>query len=179
MENILSGLMKEFGPEVTKQVSSQFGLSQKSAEKVLPTVAPLVASGLKEKMSSPDAGGMLSNLLSSAGSGNLNVASLFSGGGGSQGSMVSQLFGSNLNSIVSGFASKLGTSNSKAQGILVAVVPLVVSYFSKKAGGGKNMGNLASMLGAFGGSGKMDDLIGTATKSGLMGKLSGLLGKKS
>ncbi len=161
--DLLNDLLSKLGPKVTEQVSSQFGLSQESADKVLPSIAPAIASSLQDKLAS---GGQsaISELMSGA------------AGGDGNGSLVSNLFGSQLDSITKNFAGQVGVDSGKAQGILGAVVPLVMSFITNKAGGGA--GNLASVLSSLGGLKEMaGPVAGLAAKSGLLGKLSGMFGK--
>jgi hypothetical protein len=45
MANFLDEFMKNYGPEVTKQMSSTFNVDQNTVQKLLPQLAPLILSG--------------------------------------------------------------------------------------------------------------------------------------
>jgi hypothetical protein len=164
MEKIINNLVSELGPKVSEEVSSKFDLSPHSAENVLPAIAPAVASSLQEKLTS---------------GGENDFSSLMSGAAdGSHGdSMLSNLFGSNLDSIVGNFAGQIGVDKTKANGILGSVVPMIMSFISDKTGG--QVGNLAAMAASLGGLTDVSDSFEEITaKSGLKDKLAGFFGKR-
>lgn len=49
MANFIDEFMKNYGPEVTKQMSSTFNVDQNTVQKLLPQLAPLILSGLKKQ----------------------------------------------------------------------------------------------------------------------------------
>ncbi len=161
--DFVNDLISNLGPKVTEQVTSKFGLPQETAEKVLPSIVPTVASSLQEKLSGGDENA-LTGLLSSV------------TGGQDGGSALSNLFGSKLDSVVSSFAGQVGVDSGKAQGILGSVVPMIMSFISNKSGG--SLGSVSSMIGNLGGVSSIADSVGGAAgKSGVLGKLSGMFGK--
>ena len=49
MAGFIDEFMKSYGPEVTKQMSSNFNVDQNTVQKLLPALAPLIISGLKKQ----------------------------------------------------------------------------------------------------------------------------------
>ncbi|NSW93612.1 MAG: hypothetical protein HPY62_02760, partial [Bacteroidales bacterium] len=47
MGNFIDEFMQSYGPEVSKQMASNFNLDQKTVQKLIPQLAPLIISGLK------------------------------------------------------------------------------------------------------------------------------------
>lgn len=49
MSDFISEFMKMMGPEVSKQLSSNLNIDSKTAQQIIPQVAPLILSGLKRQ----------------------------------------------------------------------------------------------------------------------------------
>ncbi len=49
MANFVEEFMKSYGPEVTKQMSSNFNVDQGTVSKLIPQLAPLIIGGLKKQ----------------------------------------------------------------------------------------------------------------------------------
>lgn len=50
MADFISEFMNTFGPEVTRQMSSNFGIKQNQAEQIIPQIIPMIMGGLKRQM---------------------------------------------------------------------------------------------------------------------------------
>lgn len=120
MATILSSLLGELGPKVTKQVTSKFGLPPELAKIVLPSIAPTVAYSFQEKFF-----GWRENVLDGLMSNAARVQE--------DGSMLSNLFGSKSDSVGSNFAKQVNIDTEKANEILDSIVPMIVSFIYNKA----------------------------------------------
>ncbi len=49
MANFIDDFMKNYGPEVTQHMSSNFGVDQGTVQKLIPQLAPLILGGLKRQ----------------------------------------------------------------------------------------------------------------------------------
>jgi hypothetical protein len=49
MAGFIDEFMKTYGPEVTKQMSANFGLDQSTVQKLIPQLVPLILGGLKRQ----------------------------------------------------------------------------------------------------------------------------------
>ena len=49
MANFIDEFMKDYGPEVTTQLSSSLNLDRGTVQKLIPQLAPLILSGLKKQ----------------------------------------------------------------------------------------------------------------------------------
>ena len=78
-------------------------------------------------------------------------------------SLVEKLGGSLIGDLVG----KAGLTKSKASGFKDLVLPLVISFISKKVGGNSDL--LGSLLGGGGSSGGLGNIAGSVLKGGLGG----------
>ncbi len=139
--NLIQSILSSGNGAVAQQLGSQFGLEESKLGPLLGAVAPLLAHGLKEKLSaSPNGGGLLDTLTS----GSLtkyadDPATLSSPEATQQGnSILGSLFGGGnaLTQVVSAVAGKTGVSASLIQTMLPVLASLVMGFFSKQAAGG-------------------------------------------
>ena len=49
MAGFIDEFLKSYGPEVTKQMSSNFNVDQGKVQKLIPQLAPLIIAGLKKQ----------------------------------------------------------------------------------------------------------------------------------
>ncbi len=166
MNDLIENMLSAVGPEISEKVRSQFGLSADVSEKVLPGVAELVTDTLAGRGEEADAGDLISTL-----------TNLVEQDGAEQSdSLLEQFFGTGLSSAISGFAEKLGVDGDTSRGILQAVVPQVLSYFTESAGK-EGLSGLLSLMGGRGGDIAEDLLKSAGGAQGLLGKLGGFFRK--
>ncbi|MGA8594642.1 MAG: DUF937 domain-containing protein [Bryobacteraceae bacterium] len=156
--NLIETMLSAANSGVGQQLASQFGLKADQVGSVVAAASPLLAGGLKEKLASGNAGGLLDILKS----GNLqryteDPAAVSSPAAAETGqTILSHLFGEGnaLSNVVSTIAEKTGIGSGTIQSIL----PVVTSLF---------MGSLAKH--ATGADGQID----TGTLTNLVGSLTG------
>jgi hypothetical protein len=165
--SILETMLSAEGGGVVKQLAGQFGVSADQATSVVSTLLPVLAGGIKEKISHGDTSG-LSDLI---GGGSLtkfadNPSSLATPEAVEQGkSLVSKVFGSgDLTNVVSMVAEKAGVSSNIVTSILPVAATLLGGFLSKNATAG---GNLTDVL----------DQVATAGHTGILGAVKGLAAK--
>lgn len=149
LEQLLESVKGELGGQLTDKLGMSSGETTKSFD--------VLGSNLSEIVGSESNGGGLSTVLN-----------LFSDDDNSpeSDSLVEKLGGSLIGDLVG----KAGLTKSKASGFKDMVLPLVISFISKKVGGNSDL--LGSLLGG-GNSGA----AGNIASSLLKGKLGGLFNK--
>lgn len=133
LETVLSAVKGGAG----QQLASQFGLDTNQIGSVVTAVAPALANGLKDKLSSGGGGGIMELL----NSGSLqkfadDPATIASPAASLDGqNILSQIFGGGdvLTGIISAVAEKTGVSVSVIQKILPVVTSLVMGVLAKSA----------------------------------------------
>ena len=140
--NLIETLLSSGNGAVAQQLGSQFGLDTTKVTSLLGAVAPLLAHGLKEKLSSDPTGGGLLGQLQSGGLASYvdDPASLSSPQAAQQGqSILGSLFGGStggpLNAIVSTVAEKTGISAGVIQTVLPVLTSLVMGFLAKQTAG--------------------------------------------
>lgn len=193
--NFIDEFMKDFGPKVSKEMSSNLGISQDAASEMIPRVAPLIMGGLKKQMETRGGTDRANHILDKYGSASVldNIGDALSarsreenpdpGLGGLLGNSGVQA--SNL------LASKFKLDGNTAMKVIPMLAPLILGALTKK----RDQGNVGSTgIGALidqDGDGQiLDDVVGflggaltggggSKKGGGLLGGLiGGLLGKK-
>jgi len=190
MANFIDEFMKSYGPEVTKQMSSNFNLDQGTVSKLLPKLAPLIVGGLKKQKDERGGDARVDLILNKYGDssvlGNIkdliaskaasttvdaNLGGLLGAGGGTA---AAQTLGKQMN-----------VDPSVIQKMIPALAPIILGALTKKrdtSGGG--ISGIGSLLDADGDGSIIDDVAGFLLKggggagAGTRGKglLGGLLG---
>jgi hypothetical protein len=153
--NVIESMLSSGNGAAVQQLGSQFGLDSSKVSSVLSAVAPVLAHGLKEKLSADPTGG---GLLSSLTNGSLakyadDPSTLSSPEAVQQGqSILGSLFGggSALENVISAVAGKSGVSSGVIQSMLPVLASLVMGFLSKQAAGG-NTSQLMNSLNALSG----------------------------
>jgi hypothetical protein len=116
MANFIDEFMKSYGPEVTRHMSSNFGVDQGTVQKLIPQLAPLILGGLKRQKDeqggdvpalAPVVLGALSRKRDAGGAGISGIGSLLDADG--DGSIIED---------VAGFLLKGSGTQTKGKGIL-------------------------------------------------------------
>ncbi len=131
MQNLLRQIIRNLGPVITDHVSSQFGISEDAAKKILPTIAPLVTFSLQEKTAQQSENSdILGDFLERFRSNKPEVESFFNNGGVNE-TVLTDLFGSSLIRIIDNLANNLQVGYIQAQSILASVTAIVLTYIAK------------------------------------------------
>jgi hypothetical protein len=183
MANFIDEFMKSYGPEVTKQMSSNFGVDQKTVQKLIPQLASLILGGLKRqkdeqggdervdhilnKYGDQSVLGNIQDLISSKASAqsvDANLGGLLGTGGGVQ---AAQVLGKSHN-----------IDPSKIMKMIPALAPIILGALShKRDAGGAGISGIGSLLDADGDGSIIDDVAGFILKgSGTQAKGKGVLG---
>jgi len=195
MADFVSEFMKQFGPDVSRQLSSNLGLEQSTATQLIPQVIPMILGGLKRQMETQGGAERLDHILTKYGSEDVldQIGDVMSAkaqqanpdpqlGGllGQSGIQASEMIGQ-----------KFGLSSQKAMSLIPMLAPLVLGALSrmKNQQGGAGLDGIASLIDRDGDGSILDDIAGfllpalggeTSTgKGGLLGSLlGGLFGKR-
>jgi|GEM_PF-2319901 len=63
MAEFIDEFMQSYAPEVTRQLSTSFKVDQNTAQKLIPTLASLILSGLKAQKDTLGGNGLLGSIL--------------------------------------------------------------------------------------------------------------------
>jgi hypothetical protein len=185
MANFVDEFMKNYGPEVTKHMSSSFNLDQGTVSKLIPQLAPLIISGLKKqkderggdervdlilnKYGDSSVLGNIKDLIANkatASAADANLGGLLGTGGGIA---AAQTLGKQMN-----------IDSSVIQKMIPALAPIVLGALTKKRDtSGAGISGIGSLLDADGDGSIIDDVAGFLLKRGTTsgtGKGKGLLG---
>lgn len=168
--SLLETMLSAGNGGIAQQLASQFGLDTSKLGSVVGAAGPLLAHGLKEKLTSDPTGGGLVDMLRN---GNLasyadNPAALATPEAAQQGEgILSSIFGNNsgvVGNLVSAVAGKTGVSSSLIQTMLPVLASLLMGFLSKQTAGDPS--KLSHVL----------DLV-SGDHAGLFGSLKAAAGK--
>jgi len=189
MADFVSEFMRQFGPDVSRELTSNLGLTPKAADRVIPQVIPMILGGLKRQMETRGGPERLDHILNKYGSEDVlgRIGEVMSAqarqtnpdpqlGGllGPSGIQASQMIGR-----------KLGISAEKAMSLIPMLAPLILGALSRKKNqqGGAGLGGLAALIDRDGDGDILDDIagflgpaLGGGKSTGGGGLLGGLLG---
>jgi len=184
MAGFIDEFLRNYGPEVTKQMSSNFNVDQGTVQKLIPQLAPLIIAGLKRQKDTQGGDERVDHILNKYGDSSVlnNIKDLVSnkahaeqvdpnlGGllGDAGGIQAAQALGKKMN-IDAGTIMKM----------IPALAPLILGALSKKRDtGGKGISGIGALLDADGDGSILDDVAGFLLKGGSSSrsKGGGLLG---
>ena len=165
--SVLDTILSSMGPGVVQQITNQFCLDGNQATSALSALIPVLAGGLKDKVTGDGAPGLMDTITGSTFQQFAdNPASLSSPAAIQQGnSLLSQIFGGSeaLSDITSKASESSGLSSPLLRSMLPVVASLLMGYISKNAAGDPaKVTDLVSSLA--GGGGIVDALKGLASK---------------
>lgn len=194
MAGFLDEFMKNYGPEVTKQLSGQLGIEKNVAQQIIPQVVPMILGGLKRQMEEQGGAPRVDHILNKYGSANVldNIAGLFSQKSKDENPdpKLGGLLGESGIQATELLSNKFGINLSTAMKIIPMLSPLILGALTKKRdAGGAGSSGIAALLDQDGDGSILDDVAGMLFKgftgSGskttgniLGGLLGGLFGKK-
>ncbi|HSO78048.1 MAG TPA: DUF937 domain-containing protein [Bacteroidales bacterium] len=193
MAGFIDDFMKSYGPEVTKQMSSNFNVDQNKVQKLLPALAPLIISGLKKQKDTMGGDDRVNHILNKYGDSSVldhikdlisskaaaptadaNLGGLLGDRGGVQAAQT--------------LAKSLNIDASTIMKMIPALAPLILGALSKKRDTtGAGISGIGSLLDADGDGSILDDVAGFLLKGnggaksdgkGLLGSLLGGLTRR-
>ena len=194
MTDFLSEFMKTLGPQVTKEMSSNFGIKKSQAEQIIPQVIPMIMGGLKRQMETQGGAERVDHILNKYGSADVldhigdtlkekfkddQVDSSLGGLLGDSGLQAANMF-SKKAKVDPGLASRL----------IPMLAPIILGALTNKRDkGGAGSSGVAGLIDQDGDGQILDDVAGFLLKGltggssrrggGLLGGLlGGLFGKK-
>jgi hypothetical protein len=192
MPNFLEDFMSSMGPEVAKKLGSSLNVDQGTIQKIIPLVAPMILSGLKNQKDNFGGEQRVDHILNKYGSADVlqNLDQLFSKkmndpkadpklGGllGDAGTQAANLISKNFN-----------LDSSTAMKLIPMLAPVILGFLTNKRDSqGAGSSGIASLLDQNGDGSILDDVAGfilnqaTGQKSGnlLTNLLGSLFGKKN
>lgn len=172
MAGFIDEFLKSYGPEVTKQLSSNLNVDQGTVQKLIPKLAPLIISGLKVQKDTMGGDERVDHILNKYGDASVlnNIKDLISaktqattvdpnlGGllGANGGIQAAQALGKSLN-----------IDASTIMKMIPALAPLLLGALSKhRDTGGAGIKGIGSLLDADGDGSILDDVAGYLMKGG-------------
>jgi hypothetical protein len=172
MANFVDEFMKNYGPEVTRHMSSNFNVDQGTVQKLIPQLAPLILSGLKRQKDDRGGDERVDHILNKYGDSSVlnNIKDLISskaadttadanlGGllGTGGGTLAAQTLGRQMN-----------VDSSVIQKMIPALAPLILGALTKKRDtSSSGISGVGSLLDADGDGSIIDDVAGFLLKGG-------------
>jgi len=188
MAEFINDFMKQFGPDVSRNLSANLGLSPKASSQIIPEVIPMILGGLKRQMETRGGPDRLNHILNKYGSSDVL------GRIGEEMSMRSQqaepdprlggLLGESGVQASQMIAQRFGIDAKKAMGLIPMLAPLILGALSRKRDqGGAGLDGIASLIDRDGDGEILDDIAGFLfqgssqptgeSRGGLLGSLLG------
>ena len=172
MAGFIDEFMKSYGPEVTRQMSSNLNVDQGTVQKLIPRLAPLIISGLKVQKDTQGGEARVDHILNKYGDPSVlnNIKDLISS------KTQSQTVDPNLGGLLGAngglqaaqtLAKSLNIDASTIMKMIPALAPLLLGALSKKRDtGGAGISGIGSLLDADGDGSILDDVAGYLMKDG-------------
>ena len=172
MAGFIDEFMKSYGPEVTRQMSSNLNVDQGTVQKLIPRLAPLIISGLKVQKDTQGGDARVDHILNKYGDPSVlnNIKDLIST------KTQSQTVDPNLGGLLGAngglqaaqtLAKSLNIDASTIMKMIPALAPLLLGALSKKRDtGGAGISGIGSLLDADGDGSILDDVAGFLMKGG-------------
>jgi hypothetical protein len=172
MAGFIDEFMKSYGPEVTRQLSSSFKVDQNTVQKLIPTLAPLILSGLKVQKDTMGGDERVDHILKKYGDASVlnNINDLIVSK--SQESTVDPNLGGLLGAngglqAAQTLAKSLNIDASTIMKMIPTLAPLLLGALSRKRDtGGAGIKGIGSLLDADGDGSILDDVAGYLMKGG-------------
>jgi len=184
MAGFIDEFLRNYGPEVTKQMSSNFNVDQGTVKKLIPQLAPLILAGLKRQKDTRGGDERVDHILNKYGDSSVldNIKDLISNKAHAE--QVDPNLGGLLGDAgglqaAQALANKLNIDSSTIMKMIPALSPLILGYLTRKRDtGGKGITGVGALLDADGDGSILDDVAGFLLKSGTSSQSrgGGLLG---
>lgn len=172
MAEFIDEFMQSYGPEVTRQLSTSFKVDQNTAQKLIPTLAPLILSGLKVQKDTMGGDERVDHILKKYGDASVlnNINDLISSK--AQASAVDPNLGGLLGAngghqAAQTLAKSLNIDASTIMKMIPALAPLLLGALSRKRDtSGAGIKGIGSLLDSDGDGRILDDVAGYLMKGG-------------
>ena len=179
MAGFLDEFLKSYGPEVTKQMSSNFNVDQATVQKLIPQLAPLIIAGLKKQKDTQGGDERVEHILKKYGDAAVlgNIKGLVSSK--AKASTVDPNLGGLLGDAgglqaAQALAKSMNIDASTIMKMIPALAPLILGALSKKRDtGGKGITGIGALLDADGDGSILDDVAGFLLKGGASSQKQG------
>jgi len=182
MGNFIEEFMKNYGSEVTKQMSSNLNVDQQTIRKLIPQLTPLILSGLKKQKDEQGGDERVNHILNKYGDQSVlnNIKDLISAKvhDTSTDATLGGLLGESGNQAANVLGKQLNLDASLIQKIIPALSPIILGALSRKRDtGGAGISGIGSLLDADGDGSILDDVAGFLLKGQKnQGKSTNILG---
>lgn len=172
MASFIDEFMKNYGGEVTQQMSSNFNVDQGTVQKLIPQLAPLILSGLKRQKDTQGVDERVNHILNKYGDASVldNIKDLISTKANATDvdANLGGLLGSNGGvQAAQTLAKNFNIDPSTIMKMIPALSPVILGALSKKRDtGGAGLSGIGSMLDADGDGSIIDDVAGFLLKGG-------------
>ncbi len=191
MDEFTAEFMKQFGPDVTRNLSTTLGLKPKAARQVAPAVIPMILGGLKRQMQTQGGPDRLNHILNKYGSADvldrIDEEMSTRAQQADPDPRLGGLLGDSGVQATQAIGQRFGIDPQKLMGLIPMLAPLILGALSRKRDrGGSGLEGLASMIDRDGDGDILDDIGGFLSRGldsggggGLLGGLlGGLFGKR-
>lgn len=171
MSNFVDEFMKNYGPELSKQMSSTFKVDQKTVKVLIPEITPLILSGLKKQKDEQGGAERVDHILNKYGDQNAlnNIKDLINlkVNDKSTDATLGGLLGKGGPEAVKVLAKKFNIDASVIQKMIIVLSPLILGALVNKRNSSKSgIAGIASLLDANGDGSILDDVAGFLLKKG-------------
>ena len=188
MAGFIDEFLESYGPEVTKQMSSNFNVDQATVQKLIPQLAPLILAGLKKQKDTRGGDERVDHILNKYGDSSVlnNIKDLVSSKARAKdvdpnlGGLLGDAGGVQA---AQALAKKMNIDPSTIMKMIPALAPLLRGALTKKRDtGGKGISGVGALLDADGDGSILDDVAGfllksgSSTRSGSGGLLGSIIG---
>ena len=188
MAGFIDEFLKSYGPEVTKQMSSNYNVDQATVQKLIPQLAPLILAGLKKQKDTRGGDERVDHILNKYGDSSVlnNIKDLVSSKARAKdvdpnlGGLLGDAGGVQA---AQALAKKMNIDPSTIMKMIPALAPLLLGALTKKRDtGGKGISGVGALLDADGDGSILDDVAGfllksgSSTRSGSGGLLGSIIG---
>jgi len=172
MAGFIDEFLKSYGPEVTKQMSSNFNVDQGKVQKLIPQLAPLIIAGLKKQKDTRGGDERVDHILNKYGDSSVldNIKDLVSSKAQAQdadpnlGGLLGDAGGLQA---AQALARNMNLDASTIMKMIPALSPLILGALTKKRDtGGKGISGVGALLDADGDGSILDDVAGFLMKGG-------------
>src|SRR4030043_1227360 len=170
MANFIDEFMKNYGGEVTRQMSSNFNVDQGTVQKLIPQLAPLILSGLKRQKDTQGGDERVDHILNKYGDSSVldNIKDLISSKANapSVDANLGGLLGNNGGvQAAQTLAKSLNIDASTIMKMIPALSPIILGALSKRRDtSGAGLSGIGSMLDADHDGSIIDDVAGFLLK---------------
>jgi hypothetical protein len=189
MADFIDEFMESYGPEVTRQMSSNLNIDQGTVQKLIPQLAPLILSGLKRQKDDQGGDARVDHILNKYGDAsvlnNINDFIASKTNDTTADANLGGLLGTSGGTLAAQTLSKkMNIDSSVIQRMIPVLAPLILGALSRKRDtGSSGISGIGSLLDANGDGSIIDDVAGfllrgrgTQTQTRGKGILGSLLG---